>query len=241
MGAIPAQLAARLPGGCVLLDTRVRAVTRGQVTLDDGRVLRTRAVVVATDPTTASTLLPSIGPVAMRSVTTFYHVAPEPPLDQPVLLLDGEDRLVTNTVVLTQASPSYGPAPAGSSGVRRPALISTSVLGTGAAEAPEAREAPEAPEAREAPEAPAAADLERRVRARLATLYGTDTSSWNHLATYAIEAALPVMPPGQPLRLPVRVSPGLYVCGDHRDTPSIQGAMVSGRRAAAALLADLGR
>jgi predicted NAD/FAD-dependent oxidoreductase len=33
---------------------------------------------------------------------------------------------------------------------------------------------------------------------------------------------------------------GLYVCGDHRDTASIQGALVSGARAAHAVLADLG-
>jgi hypothetical protein len=30
------------------------------------------------------------------------------------------------------------------------------------------------------------------------------------------------------------------VAGDHRDTPSQQGALVSGRRAAAAVLAHLG-
>ena len=33
----------------------------------------------------------------------------------------------------------------------------------------------------------------------------------------------------------------MYVCGDHRDNASIQGAMVSGRRAAEAVLADLSR
>jgi hypothetical protein len=33
------------------------------------------------------------------------------------------------------------------------------------------------------------------------------------------------------------VSPGLFVCGDHRDTASIQGALVSGRRAAGAVMA----
>jgi len=31
------------------------------------------------------------------------------------------------------------------------------------------------------------------------------------------------------------VREGLFVCGDHRDTASIQGAMISGRRAAAAV------
>jgi predicted NAD/FAD-dependent oxidoreductase len=48
-----------------------------------------------------------------------------------------------------------------------------------------------------------------------------------------------VFGPGAPLRRPVRVAPGRYVCGDHRDTPSVQGALVSGQRAAAAVLADL--
>ena len=57
-----------------------------------------------------------------------------------------------------------------------------------------------------------------------------------------------VIPHGQPLQLPpldprrsVRLGNGRYVCGDHRDTASIQGALFSGRRAAAAVLADLDR
>ena len=47
---------------------------------------------------------------------------------------------------------------------------------------------------------------------------------------------------GQPLRVrrPVRIREGLWWCGDHRDTASIQGAMVSGRRTADAVLRHLG-
>lgn len=41
-----------------------------------------------------------------------------------------------------------------------------------------------------------------------------------------------------PIERPVRLAEGLFVCGDHRDNASIQGAMVSGRRAAEAVLAD---
>jgi predicted NAD/FAD-dependent oxidoreductase len=48
------------------------------------------------------------------------------------------------------------------------------------------------------------------------------------------------MPPPHNFHRPVRVLAGLYVCGDHRDTSSAHGAMVSGRRAALAVLRDLG-
>jgi phytoene dehydrogenase-like protein len=83
--------------------------------------------------------------------------------------------------------------------------------------------------------------LEPRVRRRLARIYDVDTRGWDLITTYAVPRALPVFGPGAPLRRPVRLGPGRYVCGDHRDTPSQQGALVSGERAAAAVLADLAR
>jgi predicted NAD/FAD-dependent oxidoreductase len=42
----------------------------------------------------------------------------------------------------------------------------------------------------------------------------------------------------EPASRPVRLSEGLYVAGDHRESPSIQGALVAGRRAAEALIAE---
>ena len=39
---------------------------------------------------------------------------------------------------------------------------------------------------------------------------------------------------------PARLAPGLYACGDHREHPSLNGALASGRRAAEAVLADGG-
>ena len=80
---------------------------------------------------------------------------------------------------------------------------------------------------------------EQQVRDRLAVLHGRDTTSWSLVARYRIPQALPVLPPGQPLRQRVRFGPAVYVCGDHRDTPSIQGALVSGRRTATTVARDL--
>jgi hypothetical protein len=81
---------------------------------------------------------------------------------------------------------------------------------------------------------------EPAVRAHLATTYGVDTARWQHVARYDVPVGLPDQsPPMGRFRKPVRLEPGLYVCGDHRDSASIQGALVSGRRAATAVLQEL--
>ncbi|MFF8427838.1 FAD-dependent oxidoreductase [Streptomyces sp. NPDC016566] len=80
---------------------------------------------------------------------------------------------------------------------------------------------------------------ETAVRAALAECYETDTSGWDLVATRTVEEALPVMPPGLPLSRRSRVGPGRYVCGDHRATGSVQGALASGARAAREVAADL--
>ncbi|QNE77831.1 NAD(P)-binding protein [Streptomyces finlayi] len=83
-------------------------------------------------------------------------------------------------------------------------------------------------------------DLDRTVRRHLAALYGTSTDDWELLAAHHDPEAVPAMPAPHDPRRPVRMLAGLYVCGDHRDTSTVQGALHSGRRAASAILADLG-
>jgi len=209
VGALARQLASALPPGTVHLERSVEAV-EPRVAVAAGQRRPARAVVVATGPRRSASLL-GLTPVPTHGVTTYFHAAPTSPSGgRGRLLVDGEERLVANTAVLTDVAPSYGP-PGGA------ALVETSVLGTG--HGPETEEA---------------------VRRRLATLYATDTSRWELLEAVAVPEALPALPPPLTVRRPVRVAPGLYVCGDHRDTASQQGALVSGRRAAAAVLADLG-
>jgi phytoene dehydrogenase-like protein len=204
MRRIPGQLAAGLPGGVVHTGVRVTGLRDGTVDTEQGPV-RAPAVLVATDPVTAAALLPGLPPPPMHAVTTVYHVAPEPPVTEPILLLDGErPGPVVNSVVLTNAAPTYSPD--------ERALVSTSVLGV---------------------DPPDDATLRRE----LERLYGLSTAGWEHLATVRVAGALPEAPPPLgDLRRPVELGNGRYVAGDHRDTPSIQGAMVSGRRAASAVL-----
>jgi len=206
--AVPEQLAAALPPGTIRLETPVQSLTDAGVLLAGGSERPADAVVVATGPAAAASLLPGLRVPATRTVTTIYHAAPESPLAEPTLLVDSERRIL-HTSVLSEVTPGY------SSNGR--ALVSTSVLGAGDA------------------------GLEAAVRARLATLYQVDTTGWDHLATYTVPDALPAMAAPHPLIRGCRVAPGRYVCGDHRATGSVQGALASGARAAREVLAADGQ
>jgi len=207
MAAIPRQLSAGLS---IHFGVRAQAVAPGSVTTAGGREYRARAVVVATDGTVASKLLPDLPAPAWNSLTTFYHAVSGEVAGGPLLTVDADEPgLVRNTVPVSAAAPGY--APAGKT------LVATTVLGI----------PPSYPKA------------ERAVRERLAKLYDASTVDWQFLRAYAVHRALPAMPSPHALRRRVQLGDGLYVCGDHRDTSSIQGALVSGARTAAAVLADL--
>ena len=210
MQAIPVQLAGSLPPGSVRLDVRATEVSGSRVRTDD-EDFDARAVIVATDPISAATLIPGLTIPAGNSVTTWYHATPTKLTGgDGVLVVDGERRgPVINSVAISNAAPDY--APPGRT------LVSTSTLGTDSS-----------------------AQAEARVREHLALLHGTSTRDWEAIGVYAIPYALPAMLPPLEIRHPVDLGDGLFVAGDHRDTASIQGAMVSGRRTADSVLARLG-
>ncbi|WP_434098666.1 hypothetical protein [Streptomyces mirabilis] len=70
------------------------------------------------------------------------------------------------------------------------------------------------------------------MRGALAEAYGTDTDTgaWQPLTVRTVPDALPAVPPPQPLSRTARVGPRRYVCGNHRATGSVQGALASGAR-----------
>jgi phytoene dehydrogenase-like protein len=214
MAAIPEQLANGLPPGCVRLGQKVTEVGDGGLVLHAGERLRARAVVVATDGPTAAGLLGEGAAPASAAACCLYFAADRAPIDEPVLVLDGDGAGPVNHLCVPSAvAPTY--APAGMS------LVSATVL--------------------ERPGLPRGADLEAAVLGQLADWFGSAVVGWRHLATYQIPHAQPAQPPGalDPPARPVRVRPGVYVCGDHRDNASIDGALTSGRRAADAVLEDL--
>ncbi|KOG36146.1 MULTISPECIES: NAD(P)/FAD-dependent oxidoreductase [Streptomyces] len=206
VGAVPAQLASRLPQDVLRTGTTVSAVTPEGVALESGREVRSRTVVVASGQRVAAGLLPGLRVPGGRTVTTLYHATTRPPLDEPVLVVDSGRRFL-NTCVLTAVQPGFS--------TDGRALVSTSVLGS-----------------------PGPADTDAVLRA-LGEVYATDTGDWEPVHRVTVTDALPAMPGPAPLSRAVRWAPGRYVCGDHRATGSLQGALASGARAARTVLDDL--
>jgi phytoene dehydrogenase-like protein len=214
MQQLPEQLAAGLPAAVVQLGAEVTAVRPGEVAVAGGASVRAEHVVVATEGPTAARLLGGRLPGVVapgRGTTTLYYRAERSPVGEPDLVLDGDDGgPVNNLAVMSDVAPAY--APPGQ------ALVSVSTIGV-----------PEEDDV----------ELDRAVRAQLAGWYGPVVHDWGLIAAYRI----PYAQPRQNVEdLPllareIAAGDGLWVCGDHRDTGSIQGALVSGRRTADAILA----
>jgi phytoene dehydrogenase-like protein len=213
MGAIPAQLAERLAPGTLRTRTRVAQLDHSGVTLQTGERIEASAVVVATAARAAEKLIPGLPVPEANPACCLQFDAPRAPDVGDFLVLDGNGEGPVNQLcVPSEVAPNY--APPGR------ALVSASVL------------------------APLPSDdesLEARARRQLAGWFGPEVSKWRLLRVDRIPDALPSQPPGQfePASRLVRLTERLFICGDYRDLASLQGAMASGRRAAAKVAAAL--
>ena len=202
MGELSSQLAGRLPDGLVHLNTPVRSVTPGHVATDRG-VIEATDIVVAVEGPAASELL-GLPAVQSNPATCVWFAADAAPIDEPLLVLDGEGPAL-NIAIMSNVSPHYAPAGKALIGGACPGVF--------------------------------VPDAEPAVRAQLRSIWGEQVDGWRHLRTDTIAHGQPTQPPSFPPKQRTALGDGLHVCGDHRDTASIQGALFSGRRCAETILA----
>ena len=213
MQSIPDQLAIALPPGSLQLNSPISAVRAGEVTLSNGQLIQAKHIVIATSEEVAHRLLPDLGEklVPGRNTTCMYFSTDQKLPKEAILHLDGDGRgPVNNACVISNASPHLAP-----SGQH---LISTSIIG-----------------------APSSSELEGVVREQMIDWFGPTAREWKHLRTYQIRNA---QPESRQLKLGLKslnhvLAPGLYRCGDYVEDVSINGALLSGRHAAEAILASL--
>lgn len=211
MQQLPEQLAAALHSP-VELNTPVVEASGGRVRTAGGETIEAGLVVVATDPEAAERLTGRPSPPG-KGVTTHWFAMDEVPTDLRTIVLDQCDRQVgpvVTTAVMSNVAPSYAP-------VGRHLVQASSLLRAGQ---------------------DPVADVD--VLTHLGQIYATDTSRWELVRRQDIPYAQPEQPAPFTNRSALEVETGLILAGDHVDTASVQGAMVSGRRAADGWLVRIG-
>ena len=147
--------------------------------------------------------------VASKSVGCVYFAADTPPTDKKLVVLDGTGG---GPVLNVAVMSNVAPtyAPPGRH------LIAAAIPGA-------------------FPEG----DLADAARCQLRGWWGDAVDTWDHLATYQIAHGQPGQQTPFSPRQAVDLADGRFVCGDHCDTASSQGALYSGRRCADAVAQQL--
>ncbi|HKV18819.1 MAG TPA: FAD-dependent oxidoreductase [Mycobacterium sp.] len=211
MAALP-ELLARPIADRIHLHRRATGITRdgSDWLVGDGDVtVRARDVVVAADAR-ASTALTGAPATPTKGVVTDWWAADDLPDHPAILSVDGRTTPagpVVNAAVISAAAPTYAPP-------GRHLIAASALIGHGRPTPPE-----------------------ETMRKHAADILGINSASWTLVVRHEIPDALPAQPAPLTVRRQARSPDGLWLCGDHRDTASIQGALVSGRRVAAAIVA----
>ena len=79
---------------------------------------------------------------------------------------------------------------------------------------------------------------ESQIRSDLARIWQLSQSEFEYIKHYEIRNSLPKHLPGKPLLSPTRISDRVFAAGDYLAVPSQQGALLSGRLAAEAIIAS---
>lgn len=209
MQALPEQMSRSLAEP-VRLNTparQLRETADGVEVTTASEVLRSRLVVVAVGPQHVAELTDQPAPET-HGLTTWWFHAPEQLETSTFLMLDaaadggGPAGPIWNTAAVSAVAPSY--APSGAHLVQATTLL----------------------------DRPDGLAEEQTVKRDLARLYRTSTTDWELVTHHVIPHTLPAQPPPLIERRQQRIGDRTLLAGDHRDTGSIQGALVSGDRAA---------
>lgn len=204
MQQIAEQIASKLPTNTIRLNTKVTEIQENTVILANGERILANKIVVATDSYQAAQLLNKPLPTQFNSTICSYFEAPKSPLDKPMLALNPDrNGLIHNLCVPSDIAPHYAP--------EGKALISISTQN-----------------------APSLSDeaWEKQLRIELKNWFGADVDSWKFLKKYNIKESLNAFPAGSILNPQFKISENLYQCGDWTSYPSLNAAMMSGRKVA---------
>ena len=254
IGALPEQLAARLPTSALRLSAPVAAVLDGgrRVRLASGETLEAAAVVLATDGPAAARLL-GVGMRDERLEMKDEEVrrgTGEPTelagqsaglIPHPPSLIPNPESFIPNPTLARTTTCTYfattGPVPSHGARLihlqaRRDGLVHNVAFPAEVSPALAPAGQGLISVSTHGAHGLAEEELTARLRPELADWFGPRAHLWRHLRTYFIPAGLPAYEAGQPVQQELRLGDTLFRCGDWVSYPSLNAALGTGRQVA---------
>ncbi len=214
MGAIAGQIAAQLSPGTLHLNSEISELMRNGAPARlrvNGEVVEADVVVLATPFDVTARLTEVEVPMNWRASVAVYYSLPEPLYKHRLIaLFTAPGRLVNNAAMITNVAPEYAP-----SGRH---LLCCSISGTSALDD---------------------RSLDEAVRRETAEAFGiNNTEGWHMLRIYRIAHAQFEQEQGiwGQISRYANLAQGVVVAGEAAASSSIEGALASGRRAAAVVM-----
>ncbi|MGB3212899.1 MAG: NAD(P)/FAD-dependent oxidoreductase [Desulforhopalus sp.] len=203
MAEIPLHIAKSLTKDTIQFNSKAVQVKDGAVTLEDGRLIQGRHIVVATpEPVLQDLLQIKTRNRSVGESCLYYSTDWTPPFKKPFLLLNGDGRGPVNNIAFPSLV-ARGYAPAGKT------LIAVVVVDDDWRKN---------------------ADLDGEVRKQCTEWFGKAVTGWEHIRTYRLEHALPDQSPPthNPYHLPQPFSENIRICGEYQSLPGLQWSLMSG-------------
>ena len=204
IAAVPQQLAQRLKSATLHLNAKVDSVSQHTVEAN-GERLEFDRVILATPQHVAAELLPGYSPKHQsveRLTSTLVFSAGAPPFRQARLLLNERWGEQHQKVLHVHVPTNLHPSPTGQH------FVTATLVGEDSIN-------------------PQVEEIQRE----LISWFGPGVQGWKHVLTTTVRHALPHMDPNHHARfLPDVEIDGVFLIGDHRAHPSVQGALASAER-----------
>lgn len=212
IGEIPKQLARKLLPNTIRYNAKVKNVEDGKVELVNGEVLFAKDIILSCTPIDLEKIYSEYtNKTDCLSVSNIYFSAPIPPVNKPVVMLNGDGTgIVNNVFVPSLVQKSYAPL-----GMH---LVSVNVT---------------------KPNDFDDFELVDQVLKELTDWFGIKVNDWSHLKTYHIKYAIPKRNSLNFKNYSQQLEPNIYLCGDHLSYGSLYAAIKSGKEVAKKLIGNL--
>lgn len=208
MQEIPNQLFSKLKNTEIRFNTRVNKVEGNTISIENQDSITADEIICASNPTYLNNDITATYD-KYHKVVNMYFALRRSFIAQPIMgLVPGENFLINNLHFPSDISPATS--------TTGKALLSVTILR----------------------EVEINDDLPSQIAEELQAITGINAEFFEHIHTYVIDKALPIVavPQNDTQNNGYQVNDNIHLAGDHMVNPSLNGAMVSGRRAAESII-----